>query len=49
MILSIDIPDVINRKLEAAKRKTGMSKSLIAREILKAHFDHLKSEVKKVA
>lgn len=49
MILTVDIPDVLNRKLEAMKRRTGMSKSLIVRDILKAHFDQLKADEKKVA
>ena len=49
MILSVDIPDTINRKLEAMKRKTGKSKSLIVRDIIKANFEQVKADRKEVA
>ena len=39
MILTVDIPDVLHRKLERRKRQTGMSKSLIVRDILESHFE----------
>lgn len=48
MIVTVDIPDLVNRKLEALKRKSGMSKSLIVRQILEGHFIRLKSEQKEV-
>lgn len=39
MIITIDVPDVLNRKLEAMKRKTRLSKSYLVRQILEQHFE----------
>lgn len=48
MIITIDIPDSIHRRLDTEKRKTGISKSLQVRNILEAHYEQLK-KVKRVA
>jgi predicted DNA-binding protein len=45
MVITLNIPDAVNSKLEAFKRQTGMSKSLIVRQILLAHFKQQKSRV----
>jgi metal-responsive CopG/Arc/MetJ family transcriptional regulator len=45
MIITLNIPDDLNRKLEAQKRKTGMSKSLLIRQILAAHLSARKEQV----
>lgn len=47
MIITIDIADSTNKRLETEKRKTGMSKSLIVRNILKTHFEQRKTGSRK--
>lgn len=49
MIITIDIPDAINRKLEAEKRKTGLSKSRLVRHILEAHYEQVRNARREVA
>jgi predicted DNA-binding protein len=44
MIITIDIPDSLNRKLEAAKRKTGLSKSYLVRQIILEHYQREKEK-----
>jgi predicted transcriptional regulator len=44
MLITVNIPDDLNRKLESQKRKTGMSKSLLIRQILAAHFGARKEQ-----
>lgn len=38
MVVTVDIPDKLHRKLEAVKRRTGISKSLQIRRILLEHY-----------
>lgn len=45
MILSIDIPRKLHEQIESDKRKTGLSKSDIARQIIMRHYE-LKKELK---
>jgi hypothetical protein len=45
MIVTVDIPTKLHKMLHADKRRTGMSKSLIIRQIL---FEHYKQQIKKV-
>ena len=44
MVITLNIPDAIDRKLESQKRRTGMSKSLIVRQILIKHYGPAKKE-----
>jgi hypothetical protein len=39
MVITVNIPDSVNRLLEKRKRDTGMSKSLLIRRILASHFE----------
>lgn len=38
MVLTVDVPKRIHQWIESEKRRTGLSKSDIVRQILKAHY-----------
>lgn len=46
MMLTVDISEALNRRLESEKRKTGLSKSHLVRMALQAAFLEVKSSVK---
>lgn len=43
MIITVNIPDKLNAKLDKVKRDTGKSKSLQIRDILTWHFMNAKA------
>lgn len=49
MVLTMDIPDKLHRKIEAEKRRTGLSKSYIVRRILSQHYEQQTATDKKSA
>lgn len=42
MIITVDVPKTLNEKLERDKRRTGLSKSFIVREVLLKHYEQSK-------
>lgn len=47
MMLTVDIPEALNRRLESEKRKTGLSKSHLVRMALQAAFLEVKTTMGK--
>ena len=45
MILTLDVPKALQRKLERDKKRTGLSKSYIVRQILMRHYAQTKQTV----
>lgn len=42
MVITVDVPKTMNSKLERDKRRTGLTKSFIVREILSRHYEQKK-------
>jgi len=49
MILTLDVPKKLQQKLEQEKRRTGLSKSYIVRQILLQHYAQRSSKEKSSA
>lgn len=49
MVITFDLPDKLNRKVEADQRRFGLSRSQVLRQIIAEHYERKKDEKRSAA